>query len=63
MIPSRKNFDLWQALQWAVADPNRGPELARVLDLLVLEPGEDSAKQARRQLRRLFEDHAKEARP
>lgn len=59
MIPSRKNFDLWAPLQWAVADENRGPELARVLDALVLEPGEETAKMARRHLRALFEDHRK----
>lgn len=59
MIPSHHNFDLWPALQWAANDPNRGPELARCLDNLVLEPGEESAKIARRHLRRLFEDHAK----
>ena len=59
MIPSRKNFDLWGPLQWAVSDPNRGPELARILDSLVMEPGEKSSRLARRHLRRLFEDHLK----
>ncbi|MCE8053177.1 hypothetical protein HOP61_17945 [Halomonas daqingensis] len=54
MIPSRKSFDLWETLRWAVADPNRGPELARILDQLVLEPGEETSKQARRHLKRLF---------
>lgn len=59
MIPSRKSFDLWPALQWAASDPNAGPELARVLDTLVLEPGEESSKQARRHLRRLHEQFGK----
>ena len=61
MIPSRRNFDLYPALCWAASDDNQGPALARILGELVLSPGEQSAKQARRHLRRLFEDYAREA--
>lgn len=59
MIPNRENFYLLDALRWSLADDNRGPELSRVLDELVLDPSEDSAKQARRALKRCFEDHRK----
>lgn len=53
----RRNFDLWPALRRAINDDNAGPELARVLDTLVMEPGEDSAKAARKHLRRLHDEH------
>lgn len=59
MIPSRETFYLLDAMRWALADDNRGPELARALDELVLDPGEESAKQARRALKRVFENHRK----
>lgn len=57
MIPSREKFYLLDSLRWVLADDNRGPELARVLDDLVLDPGEDTAKTARKALKRCFEDH------
>lgn len=60
MIPLHRQFDLWEPLRWAVADPNRGPELARCLEPLVEDPGEESAALARRELLRLFEEFCRE---
>ncbi|WFM70990.1 hypothetical protein [Halomonas sp. CKK8] len=57
MIPLRKNFKLADPLKRAVNDDAEREELSRILEELVLSPGEESSKSARKYLKRLHENY------
>ncbi|MCL7940697.1 hypothetical protein M8009_10385 [Halomonas sp. ATCH28] len=52
---NRKNFKLDDAIQRAFLEKGERERLARALEELVLTPGEESSKAARKALRRIFD--------